>query len=100
MRVPKKYIEDFKKVFLQSFEEKGIDFNTVIDRYETGSFNNSDRVKDLNIRFKYDMFWVVNRWSDNLFLEEHPTRQNKKSTQTILNCMSALLRGRCQTALY
>jgi hypothetical protein len=30
-----------------------------IARYETGDFKTSEKTKDLNVRFRWDMFWLA-----------------------------------------
>ena len=43
---------------------------SIITLYETGQFPRSDRVKDLNKRFRWDLFWfVMKRRSNSITIE-------------------------------
>lgn len=61
------------------------DRDKVIDNYETGKFYRSDRVKVLQIRFCWDLFWASNRASLNLdyLLDSHIETALKKIVPTI-----------------
>jgi len=41
----------------------------LLTKYETGQFVNSDWVKDLNRRFRWDLFWKTPFWAEERWLD-------------------------------
>ena len=61
------------KISKQDFEDLSVEVNKVVSiigkqhlltMYEAGQFVNSDWVKDLNRRFRWDLFWKTPFWAE------------------------------------
>lgn len=44
---------------LAAIQDKRREFPNLAEIYRNGDFPRSDRVKDLNMRFRWDLFWSV-----------------------------------------
>jgi hypothetical protein len=51
MKMSHKLFERLKEMLDGQFTDR------IIQAYETGGFHNADKVKDLNMRFRWDAFW-------------------------------------------
>ncbi len=58
MKIKPEHVKQMKDEILSSIEASG-GLSEVVRKYETGNFSLSDKVKDLNTRFVWDMLWLA-----------------------------------------
>lgn len=58
MKIKKEHLDRIKQLCDTVIEKAG-GIEKVKTMYETGSFPRSDRVKDLNMRFRFDVFYAA-----------------------------------------
>lgn len=53
MKASREFFEEVKS------EIEKLPIQDLVNDYENGEFVRSDKVKDLNIRFRWDLFWMI-----------------------------------------
>jgi hypothetical protein len=65
MKISKEHFEHMRSEIDKHIQSIG-GWKVWVERYETGNFSRSDRVKDLNVRFCWDCFYAtpgLNSWT-------------------------------------
>lgn len=65
MKIPKDQVERVRK----SIEP--LDREEARENYRQGRFHNSDKVKDLNMRYRWDLYWACSERFEGDFLDSH-----------------------------
>ena len=72
---------------LQDLIDENFLTSEIVERYETGNFPRSSRVKDINKRFRWDLFWSVRlEWKveAGTYFDNHIDTALKKIVPTIV----------------
>ncbi len=71
---------------LRDLIEENFLTSEIVEKYETGKFPLSNRVKDLNMRFRWDLFWSVSEdWGvqAGIYFDSHIDTALRKIVPTI-----------------
>lgn len=91
MKVKPEHRERIKKDILSFIEEHG-GMASFVEKYETGVFHRSEKVKDLNMRFCFDMINLSGLW--NFLLPEVYPYANDEHIHTVVRSILPTLTRR------
>lgn len=76
----KQYIESYTALVNEFLNRQ----DKFVERYESGDFPRSDRVKDLQERFRWDVFWCLNNISKGMLSSSFFDGANSDHVDTLL----------------